>query len=536
MTKHELIGAFREWQERLASYRFAMAMLEVDAYADPPAAGADYRGVKRAVLAGEYRRVLMDEHMYAVTGELADLLGVGVPRDGAEAQCPSQTGAETAPERASETETFDEGDLAREVQLVLGELEKDRAVPREAFVRYEKALDISRREWLRARQEKDFAGYAPFLQKLVDAWLEITALRGGSGSLYDRMLDGHQPGWNTERYDRFFAEIRKRAVPLLREIGKAEPISTDFLHRLYPAEGQRRVMRRIADYLGFTEDWGKFGESAHPLTTGICRGDVRFTTKYRERDAAQGILSTVHETGHAWFFHNIAKKYEGTAIESTISAGLHESQSRLCENHFGRSLPFWQVIFPFLQAEFPEQLSGIDAERFYRAVNAVQPSPVRIEADEVTYPLHIMIRYELEKELLNASLPAADLEQAWNEKYREYLGIVPKDAAEGVLQDMHWPCAYFGYFPTYALGSAMAAQVYETLARELDVSTLLLERRFPELMQWLEARLQRFGNRYPAEELIRRVTGAEFSAEAYCGWLEKKYCGLYGICPEKLKG
>ena len=494
MTSEERLRAFREWQERLSAYRFALTMIGLDANNGPPAQGASFRGEKKALLTGEYRRMQKDEKMFEITAALA------------------------------EDKTLD-GDTAREVEIVFTQLKKDRAVPPEEYVAYEKVLDASRRDWLRAKKEKDFAGYAPLLREVVDGYRHLTSLKGGEGSLYDRMLDDHQPGWNREKYDRFFDGVRERIVPLLRELAGKQPAEDGFLHLFYPAARQRKVMAQINEYLGFTADWGKMSESEHPLTTTVCRGDVRFTTKYREKDIAQAILSTVHETGHAWFGHNVDEKYEGTAIARSISAGLHESQSRLCENHLGRSLSFWKANLPKLQAEFPQELGKISPEEFYRAVNVVRPSLIRTEADEVSYPLHILIRYELEKEMMEGRLEVSDLEEAWNAKYREYLGLTPANAAEGVLQDMHWPWAYFGYFPTYALGSAIAAQIYHRMEAELDVAELLETGRYPELMTWLGKRVQHCANRYPAEEIIRMATGEEFNPEYYFRWLEMKYRG-----------
>ena len=492
MNREERLNSFRKWQETLSAYRMALTLIGIDANAKPPSEGASYRGSRRAVLMGEYQRVLKDEEMFRITEELAEDSSI-------------------------------DGDAAREVELVYTQLMKNRAVPAEVFVDFERVLDVSKRDWLRAKTEADFRGYAPKLKAVIDGYREITELRGGEGSLYDRMLDDNQPGWNEEKYDRFFETVKEGVIPLLYRVQKKPPVNSGFLHQYYPAEGQRRVMEKVIGFLGYTDDWGKLSESEHPLTTAVCRGDIRFTTKYREKDAAQAILSTVHECGHAWFGHNIEEKYEGTAIAGTISAGLHESQSRLFENHIGRSLSFWRAVLPWLAQEFPKQLEGITAEAFYQAVNEVKPSLIRTEADELTYPLHILIRYELEKELMGGSLEVSDLEEAWNEKYRRYLGIVPSNAAEGVLQDMHWPYAYFGYFPTYALGSAIAAQIWYRMKTELDVEKLLTEGRFGRIPSWLGEKLQHFGNRYPAEEVIKKACGEEFNADYYLRWLEEKY-------------
>ena len=498
MTGEERRERFRIWRERLASYELALSVMGLDAGAGAPPEGKTYRGEKRAVLQGEYRRVWQEAGMEEIAARIAE-------------------------------DPEEDPDLRREAELAAVRLRRERQVPVEDYVELERLLAVSRRYWLRAKAEGDFPGYAPHLQAVVEQYRKITDRQEGEGSLYDKMLDSHQPGWNRERYDAFFGSLKKRLLPLLAEIQEAEPVPDSFLHESYPVQGQRRVMKKLLPYLGVTEDWARMSESEHPLTTFLSRGDVRFTTKYRERDIAQAVFSTVHESGHAWFAHNVEEKYDGTLIGRTISAGLHESQSRLCENHLARSIPFWERNLPLFQEEFPRQLAGVSPEEFYRAANAVKPSLVRTEADEVTYPLHIMIRYELEKEMMEGGLKVLDLEEAWNEKYREYLGLAPGSAAEGVLQDMHWPYAYFGYFPTYALGSAMAAQVYAAMEKELDVPLLLKTDRYPEIMLWLREKLHRYGNRCPAKELIRKCTGEPFSEKWYLDWLEKKYRELYRL-------
>ena len=506
------LKAFREWQDRLAAYRMALSLIGVDANADAPSEGAAYRAGKKAILVGEYRKLQKDEEMYALTGELWRLS--------------KKEGCQKPEDQV----------ISRELELTYRQLQKDRSVPVEEYVAFESVLDRSRRAWPKAKREGDFSGFAPVLQAVIDSyrhivsiqaedteWQQICGFTPGTGSLYDLMLDDHQPGWDTVKYDRFFDGVKEHIIPLLNEIRKKELPQDHFLHLRYPAEGQRRVMQKVTDYLGVSASWGKLTESEHPLTTCICRGDIRLTTKYREHDPSLAILSTVHESGHAWYGHNIAEQYEGSMIARTISAGLHESQSRLCENHLGRSLPFWKVVFPWLQEEFPEQLEGVTAEMFCRAVSIVKPSPIRTEADEVTYPLHILIRYELEKEMMEGRLLAIDLEEAWNDKYRKYLGISPENVSEGVLQDMHWPYAYFGYFPTYALGSAVAAQIFDRMEEELDVESLLLKKRYPELMYWLRDHVQYDGNLHTAGDVIRRACGGEFDASHYFRYLEKKY-------------
>ncbi|MBQ7059450.1 MAG: carboxypeptidase M32 [Firmicutes bacterium] len=504
MDKAERIRLFREWNKRLSAYQMAMTMIGLDANT-APVAGASYRGERRAILAGEYRRLLKDEAMFENLLELEEVL--------------KKAGTSCM---AAE----DEAILRREAELYLRQLSRDREVPVDLYMAFERAKDQASRDWLRAKKEEDFVSHAPLQQEVIDRYKEIVAASEKSPlSLYDRMLDRHQPGWTTRQYDLFFDQVRARIVPLLGSIKDRPVVQDDFLYQFYPADAQRRMMKKVCDYIGFTEDWGRIGESEHPLTTGVCTGDVRFTTKYREHGIHMAILSTTNEVGHAWFGHQIDPAYEGTIIAHSISAGLHESQSRLLENHVGRTLAFWEQILPMLKEEFPDQLGKIDPKTFTSAVNAVHPSLIRTQADEVTYPLHIMIRYELEKEFLGGDLQAKDLEEAWNAKYREYLGIVPSKPSEGVLQDMHWPYAYFGYFPTYALGSAFAAQFASKMEQQLDIPVLLKEHRFTAITDWLKEHVHRYGGFLEAEEILYQATGRPFDPACYCDYLEKKYGG-----------
>lgn len=502
----ERLTVFKAWQRDVDALNMALSILSVDGADGAPSGGIAYRSSRRAALVEMLQKLKNQPDIY----ETVCILYESGSRLGDE-------------------------DLVRELELTRQMLERERAISPAEKAAFDQAVDLSGRMWLKAKANADFKGFASYLEPVVEGYKAMTARMeagcssGRSRSLYDRMLDLHQPGWDRARYDSFFEAVRGHIIPLLGEIMQAPPLPDAFIRQPYPVEKQRQVMAKILAYIGFTPDWGRMGESEHPLTTPICPWDVRFTTKYRECQPVQAVFSTIHESGHARHAHGLDPKYEGWLIASSASAGLCESQSRLCENHLGRSQAFWEVMLPLFMEAFPAQLEGVTPQMIYRAANAVKPSPVRTEADEVTYPLHILVRYELEKEMMDGDLPVKDLEEAWNEKYRKYLGITPANAAEGVLQDMHWPYAYFGYFPTYALGSAAAAQFFAAMQRELDTALLLKEHRYPELMAWLAEKVHRYGNRYSMEEIIRRATGEDFSVKYYTDWLESKYRDIYGL-------
>ena len=493
---------FEEWEKKLNAYQFALTVIGLDANDRPPVSGAAVRNEHTAFLHGELFSLENDPQMYAVMEELM------------------------------KDEDLDQV-TRRKVQLRLKNASRIHDVPKDEYIAFQKVLSESEQAWLKYKKTADWQSYAPYLERLVEAQKKLLSYRHDERDPYDILLDDNEEGWNRERYDAFFAALKERLVPLLKRIME-QPVPDDsFLHRFYPADRQREFMRQILDYVGFTPDWGKLGESEHPLTTWISENDVRFTTKYREHDPVAGILSTVHETGHAWYAHDVDPAYDDSVIVSSIGAGMHESQSRLCENHLGRSESFWKANFPKLQKHFPNQLGGVSFDEFMRAVNLVRPSLIRTEADEVTYPLHIMIRYEIEKDLFSGRLSAAGLEKTWNEKYREYLGLEVPDAASGILQDMHWPYAYFGYFPTYALGSAFAAQFYSRMAEDIDVSALLEAGQWPQIMAWLKEHIHRYGALYPSSEVMEKATGRPFDPQYYITYLQEKYSRIYGLREER---
>ncbi len=496
MTPDEKRKKFRDWLDVIAAYRMALTIIGIDKTAKAPAEGAAYRNEKTAVLSGELQKILSDPEMYGLMCEM----------------------------EKEETDPV----LLRMVQLQLDTVRKRRNVPEDVYVSYQKILGESEEAWLSAKKEKDYGMYEPYLARLIEAHRELVSYQDSGMPLFDTILNENQPGWTEERYDDLFRQIRERLVPLIKRVQAAEQIDTSFLKQYYPAEKQRIFMAEILRYVRFDPEWGKISESEHPVTTGICWGDIRFTTKYRENHVGLAVLSTVHESGHAWYTHNMDPAFAGTPL-SRVSAGMQESQSRFCENHLARTAPFWEVNYPKLQEVFPGQLGDITLPVFLKALNASEAGCVRMDGDELTYPLHIMIRYELEKDLFSGRLSTKDLAGAWNEKYREYLGVEVPDDEQGVLQDMHWPYALFGYFPTYVLGSAFAAQINCALRKQIDADSLLREGRYAEIMMWLKEHLHRYGGLYEADELIRMVTGEDFSLHYYLDYLENKYTELYNL-------
>ena len=488
---------FLAWQNRLSAYKMALTLIEIDATERPLNAGAEYRGEKAAILSGEYMRVLKEEGIEDVMRKVAS--------------------------------DDPDSDIRKMAELYLEKFEESRKVPEKEYSDYQRILSESERQWLICKERADYDSYWPYLEKLVDAFTAIKMYANKGQDLFDQLLDDNEKGYNRARYDELFGKVRNEVVPLLREIEKAGQPDTSFLHRYYPADKQREFNRELMKFIRFDPSWGTVSESEHPVTTGLNRNDMRFTTKYRENDLVMAALSSMHESGHAYFGHQTDPKYDGTVILENIHAGMHESQSRLVENHIGRSRTFWEVNLPKLKAVFPDELNGIGNDEFYRAINAVKPSLVRTEADEVTYPLHIMIRYEIEKGIFSGEYKIRDLEEIWNEKYREYLGVNVPNARDGILQDMHWPYAYFGYFPTYLLGSAIAAQFAHKLFEDIDVDLLLREDRYSEIMDYLGEHIHRYGGICTTDEIIEKATGTQFDPAFYTDYLKAKYMDIYNI-------
>jgi carboxypeptidase Taq len=341
----------------------------------------------------------------------------------------------------------------------------------------------------------------------------------------------YEPGMTVEKLDKLFADVREQLVPLVSAIQQSNNVpDTSFLKQSFDVAEQKKFSKFILNELGYDFEAGRLDESVHPFATGLNPGDVRITTRYLPEDVTSALFGTIHECGHALYEQNISKELIGTPLCTGTSMGIHESQSRFWENMIGRSRPFWHRYYPKLQELYPDRLGNVPVEMFYKAINTVQPSLIRIEADELTYNLHIMIRYEIEKALFDGSLGVADLPAYWNAKYKEYLGVEPPNDGEGVLQDVHWSGGAFGYFPSYSLGNMYSAQFRRTIEKELgDLDDLTANGRFAELKDWLVERIYRYGKLQTPHEIVTRVTGEPLNPQYLIEYLSAKYGEIYGL-------
>jgi carboxypeptidase Taq len=395
-----------------------------------------------------------------------------------------------------------------------------------------KAEAIGHEVWVEAREQSDFKKFASTLEQLLDLSRQKAECLGfpAGGTLYDALLDQFEPGMTTAEVERVFGELRPGLVELVQQIAAAPQIDDSVLKRDYPAENQKAFVDYLVAKLGFDFTRGRQDTAVHPFCTGFTRDDVRITTRYDKNWLPCAVMGSIHETGHALYEQGFDPKDDGTPLANAAGLGVHESQSRLWENIVGRSRAFWAVYLPELKKHFKGTLKDVDVETFYRAINRVEPSTIRVEADEVTYNLHIMLRFELEKELLSGKLAVKDVPEAWNQKMQEYLGIMPSDDKHGCLQDVHWSGGMFGYFPTYALGTLLSAQLYEkALKDEPGIEGELSKGEFGSLLNWLRENVHKPGARYLPSELVQRVCGEPAQSRSYLSYLRGKFGQLYGL-------
>jgi len=391
--------------------------------------------------------------------------------------------------------------------------------------------------WIEARKEKNFSKFAPVLKKIVALNRRMADCWGFEGSPYDALLDEYEPGLTSAQVDPLFAELKKNIVPLLRAIQKS-PQKPDaaFMQQNYPAEDQLAFSRRVLEAMGFDFDRGRLDLSAHPFSSGTGIDDVRLTTRVHENDVFSALSSSMHEGGHGMYEQGIDPALGRTPLGTGTSLGIHESQSRMWENQIGRGKAFWRHFYPLLQKQFKEQLKDVTREQFYAAINEVKTSFIRVEADEVTYNLHIMLRYEIEKAVIEGSLAVDDIPAAWNEKAQSYLGITPPDDALGCLQDVHWSHGSFGYFPTYTLGNLYAAQFYAQAKKEIaGLEDKVSRGELLPLRNWLNEKIHRVGRSENAAEIVERVCGGPLDASHFVAYLTQKYGEIYAVKPEAVK-
>ena len=440
------------------------------------------------------------------------------------------TGSELADlmEQSSKQRASLSADDQRLLEVVEKDLERSRKLPSTHVAEFSRACSLGLNAWRKAREESDFGLFEDALSTIVRLNQEKSELIGFDEHPYDALLDEFEPGMLTSHVDTVFTDLKSRLVPIVKSILDQEAPDDSMLFKSYDKDKQWDFGMSVIESFGFDMQRGRQDLSAHPFTTSFSIDDVRLTTRVEEEFFPSAFFGTVHECGHGLYEQGIDPKWESTSLADGTSLGMHESQSRFWENQVGRSRAFWNGHYADLQKTFSENLSAYSLEQFYAAINKVSASLIRVEADEVTYNLHVMLRFDIEKQLISGDLSVKDLPEFWNETMASYLGLRPENDSEGCLQDIHWSMGAFGYFPTYTLGTLMSSQLTSAMEAELgDLSILVEKKEFLTILNWLRTHIHSFGRSKSANQILRDISGEELTADHWLKYIESKYRQLY---------
>ncbi|HOO75323.1 MAG TPA: carboxypeptidase M32 [Tepiditoga sp.] len=414
-------------------------------------------------------------------------------------------------------------------EMTKREYYREKKVPADIVRNLSKLTSKGQLEWQEAKEKKDFGIFEETLEKLVEITIKMADIYGYEENRYDALLDLYEKGLTVKKLDKIIDTFKEELVGIIEKIKKSEKRNYDFMHKNYDIKLQEDLSYDILKDIYFDLDSGRLDVSIHPFTTKIGPDDVRITTRFREEDFTDSLYSTIHEAGHALYEQGISKEYEFTPLDTGASMAIHESQSRFWENIIGRSQSFVKYLLPKMQQYFSE-FDNVNSDEFYKAINIVKPSLIRVDADEVTYNIHIMIRYEIERDLINGKIKVKDLPSVWNSKVKEYLGIIPENDSEGVLQDVHWAHASFGYFPSYMLGNLYSAQIYYTMKKDITDFDYLVEKgEFKPIVNWLRENIHNYGSMYDPSDLIVKITGENLNSQYFMRYIKEKYSEIYKI-------
>ncbi len=499
MELKEAIAKFKEFNALMHAYNHAMGVMYYDMETAAPKNAAPGMGETLAALSEVTYKMTVSEENFA----LLDFLW----------------------EHKDELDEI----TCREVEEAQKGLKQLRCIPMEEFVEYSRIQNEASAVWHEAKVNNDYASFEPHLNKLIEYNKRFAKYIAPDKDPYDYWLNEFEEGFTMDVLDNYFDTIKRELVPLIHSIAECAQPDNSFLRKHYPAAQQRELSDYLMSVMGINRDDCAIGETEHPFTQGFGKHDMRITTHYYEDAPESSMYSVIHEGGHATYELNIADELQESPLNGGASCGMHESQSRLYENIIGRSKEFIDLVFPRMKRIFPEQLDGVTADDFYRAVNRAEPSLIRTEADELTYSLHVLIRYEVEKSLFNGTLTTKELPAEWNRLYKEYLGVEVPDDKQGCLQDSHWSGGSFGYFPSYSLGSAYGAQIVAHMRKELDIEKLVKEGDLKTVVAWLTDHIYKYGMVKKPKELIRICCGEEFDPKYYTEYLKTKFKKLYDL-------
>ena len=496
----ETIRKFKEHLRKMDAYNHAFGVLNYDSETAMPKGGSEHLGMTYAVLSEEMYKLTTSPELKTWVKEILD--------------------------HKEEVDYV----TRREAEELYEDMERTSKIPMAEYVDYQVAQNAASHAWHTAKRTNNFPMFAPHLETLVNYARKFAGYWDSEKAPYDVLLDMYEKGLTMETLDKFFALLRQELLPVVQAVVQKGPVVDDsFLRARYPIAKQRLLSDRLMEVLTIDRDHCNIGEVEHPFTTNFSKDDVRITTHYHEKAFASSMYSVIHEGGHALYELHIGDDIKYSPLGGGASMSIHESQSRFFENIIGRSEPFLTYILPDVKKFGPKALKDVSAHDFYLAVNKSEPSLIRTEADELTYSFHIMIRYELEKQLIGGTLAVRDLPKAWNKLYKEYLGVDVPDYVQGVLQDSHWSGGSFGYFPSYALGSAYGAQMLKAMEQDLPVWKLAGQGDLAPIMGWLTERIYRYGRLLKPNELILKACGAPFDPQYYVDYLKNKYTAVYGL-------
>lgn len=491
--------ALKDYMRKMNDFEHAMTLIGWDLKTGMPPRGADGHISALTTLSSEIFRMTTSEELKGYIEEV----------------------------KASKT-IYDEITIGS-VRKLERNYEQIKNMPEKFYVDYVELTAKAEHVWEAAKQNNDWKGFEPYLEELVKMSEERAYYINPQKPVYDVLLDEYEPGMTGNEIDTLFTTLKNSIVPLVEAIKEQKREEYRGFKGTFSKEMQKEAAEYLLDYIGFNKLAGRLDESEHPFTTGKAPDDVRITTHYIEEDAMSSIFSVLHEGGHAIYEQNIHPRFKGTVLADGSSMGIHESQSRFYENIIGRNKAFWLPIYKDLQGIITPY-KNMSLEEFYRGINKVEPSLIRVEADELTYNLHIILRFELERELFTGQLAVKDLREAWQDKMKKYLGVVPQTDAEGVLQDVHWAGGCFGYFPTYALGNIYGAQFKKALEKEKgDISTLLMEGKIGEITAWLKEHIHQCGSLKLSQEIIAESCGTGVNAAPLIEYYHQKYRALYNL-------
>ncbi|MGD9909981.1 MAG: carboxypeptidase M32 [Candidatus Izemoplasmatales bacterium] len=496
--KLELVKEFREIVKKIKAYNYVMSLVGWDSATEAPKGSFPRRAEMMGILSAESFRLQTGEHTVSVVNQLFE-----------------------------QKESLDPL-LKREIEKAKKNIDKVVKIPEEDYVAYQKLAQISENIWEEAKDKEDYELFKPYLKQIIDYTKKFVNYYEIDDLPYNVLLDEYEEGMTMKEFDEFFDTLRKDLVPFVKEVLNVKKQENDaFMTAFFDKKKQEEFCDYLIDVVAFNRNYGLMKKSVHPFTWNTSPEDVRFTTRYLENYMFSSIFAAIHELGHGTYEQQISTEFDDTLLNGGTSMGIHESQSRFFENMIGRSYSFWKTHYPKLQSIFKEELKDVSLEDFYKAANKVEASFIRVEADELTYPMHIMLRYDLEKQLIDGSLTVDELPAAWDDLMVAYLGIRPTKMSEGVLQDVHWSGGMIGYFPTYVLGSAYAAQFYYTMKKDLDIESLIEQGEIKQINAWLREKIHKYGSSKSPKELLLDVTGEPFNAMYYVKYLKEKYSALY---------